>query len=353
MPKVIYTYDPLDRLIQTAGIRRFYNSSRMTTEIEGAVQRSVFQVGDHVLAEGGAGGSNLLATDLQRSVLHTVNPDKTQPMAYNVYGHRPVESGVDSVLGFNGERADPVTGHYLLGNGYRAYNPVLMRFNSPDSWSPFGRGGINAYGYCSGDPLGRTDQSGHVSFLVNLSNGFEKISKGLFSRGLPDAKKYTEFYTLKEIAPGVAAAKEKMKDGSVRLTIQAHGGPGYVAPTNSKLLGAKGIFKLVNEAGYEDYASIRLLSCHSADGGTTSLAQRLSNITNLPVKGYVGPVHDRYGPKRLINGFLNHKGQTVSWDDSFYVPRKEVLVKTKEQFVDPRWAFLGYEPVRFNPIRDL
>ncbi|MCW2100181.1 UNVERIFIED_ORG: hypothetical protein M2393_002479, partial [Pseudomonas psychrophila] len=84
MATFLYTYDPLDRLIQTAGIRRFYNSSRMTTEIEGTVQRSVFQVGDHVLAEGGAGGSNLLATDLQRSVLHTVNPDKTQPIAYNV-----------------------------------------------------------------------------------------------------------------------------------------------------------------------------------------------------------------------------------------------------------------------------
>ncbi|WP_350617515.1 RHS repeat-associated core domain-containing protein, partial [Pseudomonas sp. HY7a-MNA-CIBAN-0227] len=71
-------------------------------------------------------------------------------MAYSVYGHRPAESGVASVLGFNGERADPVTGHYLLGNGYRAFNPVLMRFNSPDSWSPFGKGGINAYGYCGG-----------------------------------------------------------------------------------------------------------------------------------------------------------------------------------------------------------
>ena len=117
MPTVLYAYDPLDRLIQTAGIRRFYNSSRMTTEIEGTVQRSVFQVGDHVLAEGGAGGSNLLATDLQRSVLHTVNPDKTQPIAYNVYGHRPAESGVASVLGFNGERADPVTGHYLCAPG--------------------------------------------------------------------------------------------------------------------------------------------------------------------------------------------------------------------------------------------
>lgn len=54
-------------------------------------------------------------------------------------------------------------GHYVLGNGYRAYNPILMRFNSPDSWSPFGRGGLNAYVYCLDDPVNRQDPSGHFS----------------------------------------------------------------------------------------------------------------------------------------------------------------------------------------------
>ncbi len=66
-------------------------------------------------------------------------------------------------MGFNGERPDPITGHYLLGNGYRAFNPVLMRFNSPDSWSPFGEGGLNAYGYCVGDPVNRSDPTGHFA----------------------------------------------------------------------------------------------------------------------------------------------------------------------------------------------
>jgi len=46
----------------------------------------------------------------------------------------------------------------MLGNGYRAYNPILKRFNSPDSLSPFGKGGLNAYSYCVGDPV----TSGHV-----------------------------------------------------------------------------------------------------------------------------------------------------------------------------------------------
>ncbi len=74
-------------------------------------------------------------------------------VAYTPFGHRPQAEGI----GFNGELPDRLTGHYLLGNGYRAYNPVLMRFNSPDSLSPFGKGGINAYAYCAGDPINRHD----------------------------------------------------------------------------------------------------------------------------------------------------------------------------------------------------
>ncbi|MCU1753871.1 RHS repeat-associated core domain-containing protein [Pseudomonas helleri] len=64
-------------------------------------------------------------------------------------------------MGFNGERRAPVTGHYLLGQGYRAYNPVLMRFNSPDTLSPFNKGGINSYAYCLGDPVNLIDTDGH------------------------------------------------------------------------------------------------------------------------------------------------------------------------------------------------
>lgn len=67
------------------------------------------------------------------------------------------------VPGFNRERLDPVSGTTHLGNGYRAYNPVLMRLNCPDSWSPFGDGGINPYAYCTGDPVNQADPSGHFS----------------------------------------------------------------------------------------------------------------------------------------------------------------------------------------------
>jgi len=167
-----YRYDPLDRLIShvqsTAAERyRFYCKSRLATEIQETIGYSIVQHGDLLLAqqqrENNALNTTLLATDLQRSVLHTLKKNtERQPISYSAYGHRRAESGLNSLLGFNGERPDSMTGHYLLGNGYRTFNPVLMRFNSPDSWSPFGKGGLNAYAYCLGDPINSGDKSGHT-----------------------------------------------------------------------------------------------------------------------------------------------------------------------------------------------
>ncbi|WP_260676501.1 RHS repeat-associated core domain-containing protein [Pseudomonas kilonensis] len=172
-----YHYDPLDRLVDCvpsaeAGIQRFYCKSRLATELQGAAQRSVFQHDDQLLAqlqrEGVNANTTLLATDQQRSVLNVLDATGPHPLAYTAYGHHPAENGLLSLLGFNGERPDPVTGHYLLGNGYRGFNPVLMRFNSPDSLSPFGEGGLNAYAYCAGDPVNKSDPNGHlVQSIIN------------------------------------------------------------------------------------------------------------------------------------------------------------------------------------------
>jgi RHS repeat-associated protein len=114
----------------------------------------------------------LLATDQQNSVLIALEADRPHPIAYTPYGHRSLVNGLLNLLGFNGERPDPTTGHYHLGNGYRQFNPVLMRFNTPDSWSPFGRGGLNAYAYCSGDPVNQNDPTGHIKVPAST---FDKI----------------------------------------------------------------------------------------------------------------------------------------------------------------------------------
>jgi len=71
------------------------------------------------------------------------------------------------VLRFTGENRDPVSSGYALGNGYRWYLPALMRFNGPDKWSPFGRGGVNPYTYCGCDPINFRDPTGHVLVRLN------------------------------------------------------------------------------------------------------------------------------------------------------------------------------------------
>nr|WP_269084722.1 RHS repeat-associated core domain-containing protein [Pseudomonas sp. RIT-PI-q] len=87
-------------------------------------------------------------------------------MAYSTYGEQSAQQDVATRLGFNGQLREANIGWYLLGNGYRAYNPRLMRFHSPDSWSPFGRGGLNAYMYCVGDPVNRSDPTGHTVLVA-------------------------------------------------------------------------------------------------------------------------------------------------------------------------------------------
>ncbi|WP_144170214.1 RHS repeat-associated core domain-containing protein [Pseudomonas sp. Kh13] len=82
------------------------------------------------------------------------------PRAYTPHG--VINVAVAAGLAFCGQYRDPVTGNYPLGNGHRFYSPTLMRFLSPDSLSPFGRGGINVYAYCGGEPVNRHDPTGQV-----------------------------------------------------------------------------------------------------------------------------------------------------------------------------------------------
>lgn len=120
-----------------------------------------------------------------RLVLNTLNADQQGAIAYTPYGSREPEKGGLCRLGCNGEHPEPATGIYLLGNGYRAYNPLLMRFHSPDSWAPFGRGGINEYAYCLGDPINHTDPTGHMPQWSRIIMGIGvSIGIGILSGGV-------------------------------------------------------------------------------------------------------------------------------------------------------------------------
>ncbi|WP_256672572.1 RHS repeat-associated core domain-containing protein [Pseudomonas sp. C1C7] len=103
----------------------------------------------------------LLATDLKNSILAELDARGPNPIAYSPYGQQSAQHVVMTRLGFNGELREAKPEWYLLGNGYRAYNPQLMRFQSPDSLSPFDKGGRHAYMYCGGEPVMNSDPSGH------------------------------------------------------------------------------------------------------------------------------------------------------------------------------------------------
>ena len=113
---------------------------------------------------------------------HPRRMKRSAQRVYTPYGYTPPQPFDPMQLGFNGERLH-LGNLYLLGNGYRPYQSTLCRFLSPDSLSPFHEGGINAYAYCSGDPVNHTDPSGHLlnRFMDKLSvhrlkRKFEKMT---------------------------------------------------------------------------------------------------------------------------------------------------------------------------------
>ncbi|MFS0828787.1 RHS repeat-associated core domain-containing protein [Pseudomonas phoenicis] len=83
-------------------------------------------------------------------------------VSYSPYGNYAITCKQRASLGYDGEYLDPHTQSYFLGRGYRSYSPRLMRFGSPDSLSPFLRGGINAYAAFGNNPIGWTDPDGHA-----------------------------------------------------------------------------------------------------------------------------------------------------------------------------------------------
>lgn len=305
-PFIRYRYDALDRLTGHCQLNdperlRFYCENRLATEIEGGEQLSIVQHGDQLLAQqqcqSGIATCTLLATDLPRSTLNAVQASLKQSIAYLPYGYHPFGSGLFSLLGFNGHRPDPLSGCYLLGNGYRAFNPVLMRFNSPDRLSPFGKGGVNAFAYCLGDPINRSDPNGSFSSAIT----------GLFSRVFSRTRSPYSFpWQGKRVKPVKNVTRfsenfitfEDTYKGKPRLTFQGHGTRGQFYLGENEIVSAAEFYSLAKSKGieFEKFASLRLVACVSADSvdllgkPIVSSAEALSNVSGIPVKGYLGDV---------------------------------------------------------------
>ncbi|MGG1905411.1 RHS repeat-associated core domain-containing protein [Enterobacter ludwigii] len=186
-----YGYDALNRLVSqnvsNADTRRlYYRNDERVNEVLTQQSRDVrlVKAGSSCLGVSNGASLTLTGSDHHDSLLWSreVSGAEGRQHAWAPYG---TGEPVDLLPGFNGERADPVSGSYHLGNGYRAYNPVLMRFNCPDSLSPFGAGGINPYAYCAGDPVNFTDPSGHLSWqaITGIVVGAIGIALAAFTAG--------------------------------------------------------------------------------------------------------------------------------------------------------------------------
>jgi RHS repeat-associated protein len=126
----------------------------------------------------------MLVVDQKNTLMREVGKGPVNSVAYTAYGHPSAEQSVRAHLGYNGEFSEPQTGWQLLGNGYRAYNSNLMKFHSPDSFSPFGEGGVNAYAYCEGEPILNSDPDGH-SMVGNFLRRFRPTIKQANEKHVP------------------------------------------------------------------------------------------------------------------------------------------------------------------------
>ncbi|SHN04164.1 RHS repeat-associated core domain-containing protein [Pseudomonas asturiensis] len=192
-----YHYDPLDQMVLCAqagqeSVQRFFQKNRLTAHLQGQTRRTLLHANEQLLAlQLGQNQTTtyvLLATDQQNSVIMTPK----EKASFTPYGQRHPQANPMNLPGFTGQQADPVTGHYLLGNGYRGFNPILMTFNSPDSLSPFGEGGLNAYAYCAGDPINLVDPEGHLSFpaATLVATAVQRFKKGPYAAWLAGKKEY-------------------------------------------------------------------------------------------------------------------------------------------------------------------
>lgn len=168
-----YRYDPkgqlVERTLDDSLTRSFFSADQLTHEQTGSDSLQLIGDSGALFAVSkvtdGVRQTLLIGTDAQGSVRMEAD-SALRTVAYTPHGAQAADDG-QIPFGFATERREPLTGWYIPG-GHRPYDPVLMCFLAPDSESPFGRGGINPYAYCAGDPVNRVDPDGHswVSYAL-------------------------------------------------------------------------------------------------------------------------------------------------------------------------------------------
>lgn len=134
--------------------------------------------------------------------------------AYSPYGFLESKKNA-ALIAFNGQCLDLSSHAYVLGSGHRLFSPVRMRFNSPDSLSPFDRGGLSAYAYCENDPINFTDPSGHSKLIGGAQHALSsRYRLQNYIKDIHPTKLYREVSNLDsyayELAQGIARDTKRL-----------------------------------------------------------------------------------------------------------------------------------------------
>ncbi|MGG5290644.1 RHS repeat domain-containing protein [Pseudomonas shirazensis] len=265
----IYGYDPsgnlCDRTVDNQLTRSFHSDGQVTHEQSGEeVLRllgdagQLFAIG-RVTAGVQQGNATLLGCDAQGSVRIELD-NGVRSRHYTAHGAEQ-STEQDNPYGFAGERREPLTEWYIAG-GNRPYDPLLMTFIAADSQSPFGRGGINPYSYCAGDPVNRIDPDGHAWWAWLLAGAGMLIGAAVTIASFGVG------------APAGAAIAGLSSTGLAGLTVSG------AAAIGSAVLGvaslATGAAAMVIEGGFNDTKTASILGWVSFGLGVASAALHLA-----------------------------------------------------------------------------
>lgn len=180
----------------------------------------------------------LLSTDQGRSVIR----DSATSRSYSPFGVLLSDVAEDSSVKFNGQRLERIARHYLLGNGYRAYSPSLTRFNSPDSESSFGKGGLNYYIYGKADPINYGDPSGHMpsrqaKLIDSDFTRFERLLLG--SIGEDSFRNLQRTWSMEDISD--ALVRNKLASSKINEIVGANAVAGSHTPKSLQYMTAESL----------------------------------------------------------------------------------------------------------------
>lgn len=223
-------------------------------------------------------------------------------LAYSPYGYH---STVQTLLGFNGGRPDPVTGYYPLGNGRRAFSPSLMRFISSDSMSPFAAGGLNSYVYCLGDPVNRADPSGNFSLFRPIA----RLFRHFFPKKKPEAPGKLHLSPILEMETITKAYTNISSDTKIKVMDSAKSVPhGYV------LRGLHG--------SPERHARSLLAGLNPGYAKEASYGKGFYASTNIGVASeYTGPDGSIFG------AYVHKSARWVVGEDYYYANRNVMVIR--------------------------